>query len=64
MRHIFVFLCALLAGATTLAAAKRAELGERLDAVVDEDAGARTLGMRLAQWLDHSRFQKVNWYNY
>lgn len=61
VRRLSLVAMALLAGASFAAAAKRAELDGRLDALADADAAAAGTGAKLAQWLNN---QWNNWYNW
>jgi len=67
MRTFVVFLAALLAGASHAAAAKRAELCQRLDAVSVDTGGAPAKARRFAQFLNFSEFKNLapfkNWRN-
>lgn len=60
-RRLSLLALALLAGASFTAAAKRAELDDRLAALGNAEVSAAGAEAKLAQWLNN---QWNNWYNW
>lgn len=64
-RTLSLLALALIAGTGLATAAKRVELGERLDALADADSTSLGGQAKLAQWLNQDRWDNwQNWLNY